>query len=120
MPSLPWTIEWDFDSLTMSFRWKDQQVIYKGKVTTPFGAHVCHCTIGIMTTILFEFEAIFAKPMGLAPSCDCNHCIHLLPMKEIRDMLLQAQQAMKKQHDTFHCDLEFALRGWVWLRLHIS
>jgi len=36
---------------------------------------------------------------------------------ETRERLLQAQQLSKKYYDASHCDWEFAVGDWVWLRL---
>jgi len=38
-------------------------------------------------------------------------------LAEIRERLLQAQQLSKKYYNVSHCDREFAVGDWVWLRL---
>jgi hypothetical protein len=38
-------------------------------------------------------------------------------LAEVREHLLQAQQVSKRYYDANHCDLEFVVGDWVWLRL---
>jgi hypothetical protein len=38
-------------------------------------------------------------------------------LAEVRQRLLQAQQRSKKYYDASHCDLEFSIGDWIWLRL---
>jgi hypothetical protein len=36
---------------------------------------------------------------------------------EVRDRLLQAQEHARRFYDGTHCDMEFKVGDWVWLRL---
>jgi hypothetical protein len=37
---------------------------------------------------------------------------------DIYDRLLHAQEVMREEYNRKHCDVEFAVGNWVWLRLH--
>jgi hypothetical protein len=39
-------------------------------------------------------------------------------LTEIHDRLIQAQGHMKEQYDGCHCDIQFVVGDWVWLRLN--
>jgi hypothetical protein len=39
-------------------------------------------------------------------------------LAEIKERLLHAQEVMKGNYDAHHCQVEFQVGDWVWLRLH--
>lgn len=62
---------------------------------------------------LISYEPGVAKVAAV--ECQLLDCDEFLV--EVRERFLQAQDTMKQRYDGSHCDVEFLVGQWVWLRL---